>query len=138
MNETFAELISFYRWRYFYKQNPVMATPPLPKEEAAQRGIVDAFRTFMKNHNGDWYRSPEFTEMFQACPMMELRTFVTFFYGTGHDVKDNVNVSARVLESLTEIMNKFKDNPHTRKYALHVASVIGTLRQRTTPEDSHG
>lgn len=71
------------------------------------------FRSFMKEHEGDWYKSEEFAEIFIKCPADALLFVARKYYGNGHVVKQGVNLSERVVECLKAAFEQFNKEQHT-------------------------
>lgn len=76
------------------------------------------FLSFMKEHEGDWYKSDEFVEIFIHCPVEALPFVARMFYGNGKVVKQGVNLSERVVECLKKAFEQFKQEQHTFPNAL--------------------
>lgn len=81
-------------------------------------GDREEFLSFMKEHEGDWYKSDEFAEIFIHCPVEALPFVARMFYGNGKVVKQGVNLSERVVECLKAAFEQFKQEQHTFPNAL--------------------
>ena len=94
------------------------------------------FRSFMKEHEADWYRSEEFAEIFVKCPAEALPYVARKFYGNGKVVKQGVNLSERVVECLKSAFEQFKQEQHTFPNALVVEMTLKALGVETEKEEA--
>lgn len=76
------------------------------------------FLSFMMEHEGDWYKSDEFADIFIHCPAVALPYVSRMFYGNGRVVRQGVNLSERVVECLKAAFEQFKKEQHTFPNAL--------------------
>lgn len=96
----------------------------------------EKFRSFMREHEGDWYKSDEFAEMFIKCPADALPFVAGMFYGNGKVVKQGVNLSERVVECLKKAFEQFKQEQHTFPNALIVEITLKALGVEINKEET--
>lgn len=94
------------------------------------------FRSFMTEHEGDWYKSDEFAEIFIHCPAEALPFVARMFYGNGKVVKQGVNLSERVVECLKKAFEQFKQEQHTFPNALIVEMTLKAFGVEIEKEES--
>lgn len=94
------------------------------------------FRTFMKAHEGDWYKSGEFAEMFVKCPADALPVVARKYYGNGQVVKQGVNLSERVVECLKAALVQFKQEQHTFPSAFIVEMTLKAFGVKIEKEEN--
>lgn len=94
------------------------------------------FRTFMKAHEADWYKSDEFAEMFVKCPADALPFVARKFYGNGQVVKQEVNLSERVVECLKAAFEQFNKEQHTFPSAFIVEMTLKAFGVEINKEET--
>ncbi len=94
------------------------------------------FRSFMTEHEGDWYKSDEFAEIFIHCPAEALPFVARMFYGNGQVVKQGVNLSERVVECLKTAFEQFKQEQHTFPKALITEMTLKAFGVEIDKEES--
>jgi len=110
--EIFQELFTRSLFKYVER---VLGKLPEDKEE---------LRSFAKAHEGDWYKSDEFAEMFIQCPAEAIPFVARRYYGNGHAVKAGVDLSGRVVECLKSAFKQFKQEQATFPDAFIVETTL--------------
>lgn len=100
--------LSSYSVRLYYKKN----------HGNVWTGDRKDFLSFMREHEGDWYNSDEFAEIFTHCPTEAIPFVARMFYGNGQVVIQGVSRSERVVECLKAAYEQFKKEQHTFPNAL--------------------
>ena len=96
----------------------------------------EKFRAFAKEHEGDWYKSEEFAEIFIKCPAEALPFVARLYYGKGDVVKGGVNLSERVVECLKNAFEEFKKEQHTFPNALIVEMTLKAFGVELNKEET--
>ena len=94
------------------------------------------FLSFMKEHEGDWYKSDEFAEIFTHCPAEALPFVARMFYGNGKVVKQGVNLSERVVECLKVAFEQFNKEQHTFPSAFIVEMTLKAFGVEINKEET--
>ena len=108
---------------YDRMNNGVLKNAPRP----IPLSLKESYREYMKAHEGDWYRSQDFLNMFLYCPAEVLGFMTKMYYGDGKVVRDGVNLSDRVVECLKTAFGQFKLEQHTMPKAFVVEAIIKHL-----------
>jgi len=115
--EIFQKLFAWSICQFYMHYN---RTDKLPEDK-------EEFRSFMKEHEGDWYKSDEFAMIFTRCPAVALNAVAKAYYGDGHRTEAGVDLSARVVECLKRAYGQFKQEQHTFANALVAGAVLKSL-----------
>lgn len=89
--------------------------------------LLESYRDYMKMHEGDWYKSQEFLNMFLYCPADVLGFMTKMYYGNGNVVKGGVNLSDRVIECLKIAFNQFNLEQHTMPKTFIIETILKHL-----------
>lgn len=123
-NVTFNNLFHESTLAYFNRRCPGIMVPGHGPEAIAK------YKEYLKEHEGDWYKSDEFRDMFIKCPPGAIMWVARSYFGDGNTVKAGVNLSDRTIECLEWAENELGQEQHTMPHAAIIGITIKFLKAR--------